>query len=145
MSEQTLPAGEPRIHDRATEEIRVVLARRKMSAADLARRIGTKPQVLSRRMTGDVAFDLDELQIIARELGVSVAALIGETGADEQTTARYRHHVRYWPEVPEETIPHQPNGQHGAIVASSATRRPARMRNAAPREPRMIGPEVVPA
>lgn len=145
MSEQTLPAGEPRIHDRATEEIRVVLARRKMSAADLARRIGTKPQVLSRRMTGDVAFDLDELQIIARELGVSVAALIGETGADEQTTARYRPPVRYWSELSEEAIPHQPNGQHGAIVANAAIRRPVRMRNGAPRDPRMIGSEAVSA
>lgn len=121
------------------------LARQKKSAAELARRLGWKQPYLSRRMTGEIAFDLDDLEVIAREFGVTVAELIGENGADEQTTARYRHPVRYWSELSEEAIPHQPNGQHGAIVASAATRRPARMRNGAPREPRMIGSEVVPA
>lgn len=48
-----------------------------MSQAELARRIGENPKNFSRRMTGELAFDLDELQAIASVLEVPVTALLG--------------------------------------------------------------------
>ncbi len=144
MSEQRLPAGVTRIHERATEEIRVMLARRRMSAADLARRIGTKPQVLSRRMTGDVAFDLDELQMIARELGVSVTELLGESGQDSQASGQYRRAVLSASLLADQPIPHQMYGPPTAAAAESASRRPCRVAGAPPPDTRPNGAEVVP-
>lgn len=65
-----------------------MLARRKMSAAELARRAGQKPAALSRRMTGEIPFDLDELQVIAKELGVTVMELLAGAEKDSDTTRR---------------------------------------------------------
>lgn len=85
MSDNSPRSG--RLRERAAEEIRVILARRRMSAAELARRTGIRQQNLSRRMTGETAFDLDDLEVIARELGVTVAELLGpEGGSGAQTT-----------------------------------------------------------
>ncbi|MEO3927866.1 helix-turn-helix transcriptional regulator [Micromonosporaceae bacterium B7E4] len=83
MSEHATPQR-GRLRERTAEEIRVHLARRRMSAAELSRRTGLKQPYVSRRMTGEIAFDLDDLEVIARELGVKVADLIA--GEDEQTT-----------------------------------------------------------
>jgi transcriptional regulator with XRE-family HTH domain len=66
-----------RLREQAAEEIRALLARRKMSAAKLATRMGVGQTYLSRRMTGEVPLDLDDLEIIARELNVTVAELLG--------------------------------------------------------------------
>lgn len=99
MSDEKRAAGTNRLHERATEEIRVLLARRKMSAAELARRTGQRPAALSRRMTGEIAFDLDDLEVIARELGVRVIDLLGgsvqhtvpkDSGADSASAGRLK-------------------------------------------------------
>lgn len=76
----------PRGHLRqaVAEEIRVILARKRMSAAELARRTGIKTSTMGRRLTGETAFDLDDLEVIAREFGVTVADLF--KGSGEQTT-----------------------------------------------------------
>lgn len=42
----------------------------------LAPRLGVTQQALSRRLTGDVAFDVDELAVIARLLNTSVESLV---------------------------------------------------------------------
>lgn len=78
----------PRLRQQAAEEIRVILARRRMSASELARRTGLKQPYMSRRMTGETAFDLDDLEVIAAALGVTVAELLGPEGRGEgaQTT-----------------------------------------------------------
>lgn len=47
-----------------------------MSAAELARRTGIKQSTMSRRMTGETAFDLDDLEVIAATLGIKVRDLI---------------------------------------------------------------------
>lgn len=65
-----------RLRELAAEEIRVHLARRRMSASELARRTGMKQSTLARRMTGATAFDLDDLERIADVLGVQVADLL---------------------------------------------------------------------
>lgn len=77
MSEQSSAARGDRLQERVTEEIRVVLARRKMSQAELARRIGENPKNFSRRMTGEVGLSLDQLQDIAEVLQVPVTSLLG--------------------------------------------------------------------
>lgn len=61
---------------RTSEEIRVLLARRMMSAAELARRTGITQSTMSRRMTGETAFDLDDLEVIASVLEVDVTELL---------------------------------------------------------------------
>jgi transcriptional regulator with XRE-family HTH domain len=65
-----------RLRERTAEEIRVLLARRRISAAELARRTGMKQSTLARRMTGETAFDLDDLELIAEVLGVTVFDLL---------------------------------------------------------------------
>jgi transcriptional regulator with XRE-family HTH domain len=64
------------------EEIRVLLARRQMTATELARLAGLKQPYISRRMTGEIAFDMDDLELIAPVLGVRVAELL--TMVEEQ-------------------------------------------------------------
>lgn len=58
------------------ETVRIELARRRMSAAELARRMGKPPSYLSRRMTGETPFDTDDLTLIATEFGITVVALL---------------------------------------------------------------------
>jgi DNA-binding Xre family transcriptional regulator len=58
------------------EEIRVLLARKRISAAELARRTGIKQSTMSRRMTGETAFDMDDLELIADALDVEVTDLM---------------------------------------------------------------------
>ena len=88
MSDVQRPPTVGRIQQLAAEEIRVLLARRRMSAAELARRIGQKPQALSRRMIGDIPFDLHDLEVIANALGVEVKDLIAGDGSGADTTRR---------------------------------------------------------
>ena len=62
--------------ERVTEEIRVALARRRLSATELAQRMGVSQSYLARRMTGAQPLSLDDLQRIATALGVNVVDLI---------------------------------------------------------------------
>lgn len=64
-----------RLSEAVAEEIRVLLARRRMSAAKLAERIGWKQQYIARRMVGAQSFDLDDLEAIAEGLGVQIIDL----------------------------------------------------------------------
>jgi transcriptional regulator with XRE-family HTH domain len=67
------------LRHRTAEEIRVLLARKRMSAAELARRTGIKQSTMARRMTGETAFDLDDLELIATALEVDVTDLLPRT------------------------------------------------------------------
>lgn len=58
------------------EEIRVLLARRRMSASELARQMGTTQPYISRRLTGEIAFDVDDLEKIAGVLHVQPRDLL---------------------------------------------------------------------
>lgn len=57
----------------AAYQVQVQLNRRKMSARGLARRIDMKPAAMQRRMKGQVAFSVDEIQRIAMVLSVEPA------------------------------------------------------------------------
>jgi len=61
-------------------EVRAELARRMMTGADLAQRIGRSPMYVSRRIRGEVAFDLDDLQRIGEVFGKEPADLLPKAG-----------------------------------------------------------------
>jgi transcriptional regulator with XRE-family HTH domain len=74
MSE--MPTAATSLRERIAEEIRVLLARRRISASELARQIGATQPYISRRLTGETAFDVDDLEKIAACLDVEVADLL---------------------------------------------------------------------
>ena len=123
------PRGQ--LRERTAEEIRVLLARRRMSAAELARQTGLRQQNLSRRMTGETAFDLDELEIIATALGVKVSDLVNDGGGSVQTTVPK---VRVTGQRPSGSVrprPGRPNNRPPAASGDPRTRRPALVGSAA--------------
>jgi transcriptional regulator with XRE-family HTH domain len=58
-----------------------MIARRRLSAVQLAKLMGVSQPYLSRRLNGSVAFDLDDLERIARSLDIEVMRLL--TAANE--------------------------------------------------------------
>ena len=64
------------IREAFATEVRVALARKNRSAAWLAREAG-KPQAwISARLTGRIALDVDDLELIAKTLDVSLGELL---------------------------------------------------------------------
>lgn len=61
--------------------IRAEMARSRTTQTTIARTLGITQQSVSRRLTGEVAFDVDELHAVADLLGVPVADLLGGTDA----------------------------------------------------------------
>jgi transcriptional regulator with XRE-family HTH domain len=127
MSDVQRPPTVGRIQQLAAEEIRVLLARRRMSAAELARRIGQKPQALSRRMIGDIPFDLHDLEVIANALGVEVKDLIAGDGSGADTTRRYNGQAGRLMTIPGQRSRDRPDGRPEQVVTSPTTRRPDRV------------------
>jgi len=64
------------LRERTAEEIRSLLARRRMSAAQLGRQMGVSQAYVWRRLSGETAFDLNDLEAIAEILGVAVVDLL---------------------------------------------------------------------
>ena len=58
------------------EEVRVALARRRVSGVKLAELIGRSQVYISRRLRGEVAFDVEDLALVADALDVAVADLL---------------------------------------------------------------------
>lgn len=63
-----------------SEELRVLLARRQLTASRVARELGWQQMYLSRRMTGKTPFDVDDLEALARFLEVDVRTLFPSQG-----------------------------------------------------------------
>ena len=57
-------------------EVRAEMGRSRVSASELARRLGRSHSYVWRRITGDVPFDIAELSAIAEALGVPVSRLM---------------------------------------------------------------------
>jgi len=72
----TRPARVSTLSEQVAEEIRVLLARRRMSQAELARRLDTSGAWLNYRLTGKQPIDLNDLDRIAAALGVKPAELL---------------------------------------------------------------------
>jgi transcriptional regulator with XRE-family HTH domain len=66
------------LREQVAEEVRALLARKLMTGADLATAIGRSPMYVSRRVRGEVAFDIDDMQRIAEALGVPLLQLLPE-------------------------------------------------------------------
>jgi transcriptional regulator with XRE-family HTH domain len=64
------------LRERVAEEVRVLLARKMMTGADLAAAIGRSPMYVSRRIRGEVAFDIDDMQRLAEVFDVEVLDLL---------------------------------------------------------------------
>lgn len=75
------------LRDHVAEEVRALLGRRRMSSVALARSIGKSHTYVWRRLSGETAFDLDDLQAIAATLGVSPGSLLPRRG-DTETSHR---------------------------------------------------------
>lgn len=65
-----------KLHEYVAEEIRALLARKRMSATSLARTLQVSQTYVWRRLTGETAFDLSDLEKIAAVLEVEVADLL---------------------------------------------------------------------
>lgn len=61
---------EPRLPEAVAAEIRAELARRRLSARRAAARLGWTQAYLSRRLNGDVPFDVKDIEALAGLLGV---------------------------------------------------------------------------
>lgn len=128
MSEAVTLSGTS-LRERTAEEIRVLLARRHISAAELARRTGMKQPYISRRMTGEVAWDVDDLERIAAVLDVDVIDLMPQregkliaVGGATRTPAR---ESKPW-NVALTKRP-GPNGPPGRNTPAPSTRRTGRI------------------
>lgn len=67
--------------DTVAANVRAEVARRRARQTDLAALLGISQQAMSRRLTGEVAFDVDELQALASHLEVPASELLGEVPA----------------------------------------------------------------
>lgn len=62
---------------RVADEVRAWLGRRRVSGAQLARQMGKSQTFVARRLDGRQAFDVDDLDAVARILDVPVSAFFG--------------------------------------------------------------------
>src|SRR5690242_11047111 len=78
------------LSDLVAEEVRALLARRRISGRQLATELGVSPSWVSYRLTGVQAIDLNDLMRIARALGVGVHDLLPppELAATARTGSR---------------------------------------------------------
>lgn len=58
------------------------MARRRLTGRELARRTGKSQPYWSRRLTGEVAFDVDDLSSVAAYLEVPVVSFFRDGGAN---------------------------------------------------------------
>jgi transcriptional regulator with XRE-family HTH domain len=107
---------------RVAEEIRVALARKRMSAARLGRELGVSQTYVWRRLKGEVAFDLDDLDRIAEILGISVASLLPTV----EPTVRYAEPTKQAASPARRPPDNRPPGQPPTALGSGA-RRTARL------------------
>jgi transcriptional regulator with XRE-family HTH domain len=62
-------------------EVRAELARKRIPQADLAEVLGVSQAGISRRLSGDTPFDVNEVAAVADFLGVPIALLFGDSAA----------------------------------------------------------------
>lgn len=66
---------------RTAANVRAEMARKRISQTKLAESLGWSQGAVSRRLSGRVALDLNELERIADQLGVTIFELIVEVAA----------------------------------------------------------------
>lgn len=98
------------LRELVAEEIRALLARRRMNGVQLALRIGRSQSYVSRRLTGETAFDTDDLERIAEVLGVNIIDLMPRP--------RTRPDLPRWDSL---TYPHAAGGTPNPITRGPTT------------------------
>lgn len=88
------PVGTANLSDLVAEEIRAMMARRRISGRQLAQKLGVSPSWVSYRLTGAQPIDLNDLQQIAQALDVIVLRLLPREalqpqGSSAEATTRY--------------------------------------------------------
>ena len=73
-------AGMRPLRAAVAEEIQILLLRRKSNPTQLAKRLGWSQSYMSRRIVGDSAFDVDDLERIAAALDVPITELFPRRG-----------------------------------------------------------------
>jgi transcriptional regulator with XRE-family HTH domain len=132
------------LRERVAEEVRALLARKMMTGAELAEAIGRSPMYVSRRIRGEVAFDLDDMQHLAEVFGVEVGALIPKSVAASgpEVTGHYMQPVRAVEPKRSDPLTPRPIGRSGRSdpvrppAARGSSRRPAGARPAILPRPR---------
>lgn len=81
MDRTQTPTAEA-LADHVPRTIRAEMARRGISQEALGRMIGWDQRRVSRRLTGDVAMDLNEIGLIADALNVPLATLLAAPDGD---------------------------------------------------------------
>lgn len=120
----TAPVGTVPLRERVAEELRVLLARRRLTATELARKLGRSQTWIWRRLTGETAFDLNDLEAIAATLGVTVADLL------PPDVRRGNGNITENSGVPDRPRDNRPPGRTDQRVAMGpGTRRARRMRD----------------
>jgi len=80
MTVLTFPAHEAQpMRQVVTENIRALMARRGVRQPQIMALLGLSQPAVSRRLNGQLAWDIDELETIGIAFGVSVAELVGGT------------------------------------------------------------------
>lgn len=65
------------LSEKISSEVRAELARQRLSQAEVATAMGRSQAYLSRRLSGETPFDVDDLDRLTEILGVPVTALLG--------------------------------------------------------------------
>lgn len=123
-----------RLREGVAEEIRSLMARRRISGVRLASEIGRTQAYVSRRLVAEVAFDVDDLERIARVLGVTVQALLPNS---QPVNSPNNPHVGQTSDRPNGHRPHVVDVRSPRGSVASAIRRPQR-RTAQPAGSRIV-------
>jgi len=84
-------------HERVAEEIRVILVRRQIRASELARTLGWTENYISRRLTGKIPFDVNDLGALAALLGVPVTSFFPDSILTGGSLPKGAYKQRYVP------------------------------------------------
>ena len=117
-----------RLRATVAEEIRVLLARRRMSGVQLAEAIGRSQAYVSRRLNGATAFDVDDLERIAEALGVTVLDLIPRSAGQGDVSQRYGSDSQTTDEPDRKSSRRRPGGANRPPNVPPSTRRPSFVR-----------------
>ena len=84
-----------KFHERVAEEVRVLLVRRQIRAAELARTLGWTENYISRRLTGKIPFDVNDLDSLAQALGVPLTSLFPQPSVTGESLPVGSYKQRY--------------------------------------------------
>lgn len=119
MSVNPLPQGGSRpLTETVAEEVRVLMTRRGVVQEDLVDVLHVSQTGVSKRLRGLIAFDANEIGLLAAFFGVKPAQLLGETGMPG-------------PPVPPVPPTDGPHGDGGSALAKLTAARKSRVQGSA--------------